>query len=180
MSPPAIPRNTNPMLVANASLLGPPELQFPSPNLNNYGDPLAKMVNDSGGPGGGGGMGDGEGPGIGPGHGPGLGPGWNGGWGGDAFRPGSNGVGYPTCDYCPDAKYSEEARKAKYQGVVLLQVIVSAEGRATNIQIVRGPGLGLEEQAVAAVQTWRFKPALGLNHVAVPTRIAIEVQFRLL
>jgi len=180
MAPPAIPRITNPILLAEASLLGPPELQFPSPNLNNYGDPLAKMVNDSGGSGGGGGIGDGEGTGDGSGHGPGLGPGWDGGTGNGPHRPGFNGVGYPTCDYCPDAKYSEEARKAKFQGVVLLQVIVSADGRATNILVVRGPGLGLEEQAVAAVKTWRFKPAFGPNRVPVPTRIAIEVQFRLL
>jgi periplasmic protein TonB len=180
MAPPAIPRTAHPILVAEVSLLGPPELQFPSLNLNNYGDPLAKMVNDSNGPGDGGGMGDGEGPGIGSGHGPGLGPGRNGGWGGDTFRPGSNGVGYPTCDYCPDAKYSEEARKAKFQGLVLLQVVVTPDGRATNIQIVRGPGLGLEEQAVEAVKTWRFKPAFGPNRVPVATRVAIEVQFRLL
>jgi len=125
-------------------------------------------------------MGDGDGTGIGPGHGPGLGPGWNGGVGNGPYLPWFNGVGYPTCDYCPDAKYSEEARKAKFQGVVLLQVIVSADGRATNIEVVRGPGLGLEEQAVAAVKTWRFKPAIGPNHVPVPTRVAIEVQFRLL
>ena len=180
MAPPLIPRNTNPILIAEASLVGPPELQFPSPNLNMLGDPLAKMVSDSDGPGSGGGMGDGDGTGIGPGHGQGLGPGWDGGIGGRSFKPGSNGVGYPTCDYCPDAKYSEEARKAKFQGVVLLQLIVAADGRATNIEVVRGPGLGLEEQAVAAVKTWRFKPALGPNRVPVPTRVSIEVQFRLL
>jgi len=180
MAPPAIPRDANPILVAEVSLVGPPELQIPSPILNRYGDPLAKMVNDSGGPGGGGGMGYGDGTGIGPGHGPGLGPGWDGGIGNGPHRPGFNGVGYPTCDYCPDAKYSEDARKAKFQGVVLLQVIVAADGRATNIEVVRGPGLGLEEQAVAAVKTWRFKPAIGPNHLAVPTRVAIEVQFRLL
>jgi periplasmic protein TonB len=180
MAPPAIPRNTNPILVAEASLVGPPELQFPSPNLNKYGDPVADMVNDSGGPGGHGGLGDGDGTGIGPGRGPGLGPGWNGGVGNGPNRPGFNGVGYPICDYCPDAKYSEEARKAKFQGVVLLQVIVAADGRATNIEVVRGPGLGLEEQAVVAVKTWRFKPAIGPNHMPVPTRVAIEVQFRLL
>jgi periplasmic protein TonB len=180
MAPPAIPRNTNPILVAEASLVGPPDMQFPSPNLNMLGDPLAKMVNDSDGPGGGGGMGDGNGTGIGSGHGPGLGPGWDGGVGNGPHRPGFNGVGYPICDYCPDAKYSEESRKAKFQGVVLLQVIVSADGHATNIEVVRGPGLGLEEQAVAAVKTWRFKPAFGPNRTPVPTRIAIEVQFRLL
>jgi TonB family protein len=180
MAPPLIPRNSNPILVAEASLVGPPELQFPSSNLSMWGDPLAKMVNDSDGSGAGGGMGDGEGTGDGSGHGPGLGLGWNGGKGNGPYRPGFNGVGYPTCVYCPDAKYSEEARKAKYQGLVLLQVIVSADGRATNIEVVRGPGLGLEEQAVAVVRTWRFKPALGPNYVPMPTRIAIEVQFRLL
>jgi protein TonB len=124
MAPPAVPRNTNPILLADANLVGPPDLQIPSPNLNKHGDPLANMVNDSDGPGGDGGMGDGDGTGIGIGHGPGLGAGRNGGTGGGAFKPGSNGVGYPVCDYCPDAKYSEEARKAKFQGVVLLQVIV--------------------------------------------------------
>jgi protein TonB len=180
MAPPSVPRDVNPILVAEASLVGPPELQFPSPNLSGYGDPLANMVNDSAGPGGGGGMGDGDGTGIGAGRGPGLGPGWNGGIGNGPYRPGFNGVGYPTCDYCPDAKYSEEARKAKFQGMVLLQVIISADGRVTNIDVVRGPGLGLEEQAVAAVKMWRFKPAFGPNHLAVPTRVAIEVQFRLL
>jgi periplasmic protein TonB len=180
-APPSIPRNEKPILVAEASLIGPPDLQFPSPNLNMDGNPFAKMVNDSNGPGNGGGMGDGEGAGMGSGHGPGFGPGGNGGWGGgDVFRPGSKGVGFPSCIYCPDAKYPEEARKAKFQGVVQLQVIVLPDGRATDIQVIRGPGLGLDEQAVAAVKTWRFKPALGPNRVPVPTQIIIEVQFRLL
>lgn len=178
--PPAIPRNANPILVADASLVGPLDLQIPSPNLDNYGDPLAKMINDSNGPGHGGGMGDNDGTGIGKGHGPGYGPGENGGAGGDTFRPGINGVGFPICVYCPDAKYPDEARKAKFQGLVELQVIVMPDGRATNIHVVRGPGLGMDEQAVAAVKTWRFKPALGPNRVPVPTQIIIEVQFRLL
>jgi len=179
-APPSIPRNRNPLLVADASLIGPPDLQFLSPNLSTAGNPMAKMINDSGGPGDGGGMGDGEGTGMGSGHGPGFGPGGNGGWGGGLFRAGSNGVGFPTCVYCPDAKYPEEARKAKFQGVVQLQVIVLPDGRAADIQVVRGPGLGLDEQAVAAVQTWRFKPALGPNRAPVATQIIIEVQFRLL
>jgi protein TonB len=180
MAPALIPRNSNPILVAEASLVGPPELQFLPSDLSRWGDPLAKMITYSDGSGAGGGMRDGEGTGDGSGHGPGLGPGWNGGTGNGPYRPGFNGVGYPTCVYCPDATYSEEARKAKYQGLVLLQVIVSADGRASHIEVVRGPGLGLEEQAVAVVRTWRFKPALGPNQVPVPTRIAIEVQFRLL
>ena len=180
LAPPSILRNENPRLVAVVTLLGPPELQIPSPNLNFYGDPLANLVNDSGGRGHGGGMGDGDGTGLGPGHGPGYGLGEEGGAGGNRFRPGSNGVGYPTCIYCPDAKYSEEARKAKFQGVVLLQVVVTPDGRAASIQVVRGPGLGLDDEAIAAVKTWRFKPALGPNRVPVATEIGIEVNFRLL
>jgi protein TonB len=180
IAPPSIPRNENPRLVAEASLLGPPELQIPSPNLNFYGDPLANVANGSGGQGHGSGMGNGDGTGLGNGHGPGYGLGEDGGVGGNKFKAGSNGVGYPTCVYCPDAKYSEDARKAKFQGLVLLQVIVSPDGRATNIQIVRGPGLGLDDEAIAAVKTWRFKPALGPNRVPVATEIDIEVNFRLL
>jgi TonB family protein len=180
MAPPSLPRNETPRLVAPASLLGSPDLQFPSPNIDRYGDPLLRLISDSEGQGSDGGMGNGKGPGLGDGVGPGLGPGREGGWGGDVFRPGGNGVGYPVCAYCPDAKYCEEARKAKFQGIVVLQVVVTTEGRAANIRVVSGPGLGLEEQAVTAVQTWRFRPALGPNRRPVATQIGIEVQFRLL
>lgn len=180
LAPPSRPHDTTSSLLAEAGLLGDPALQFPSPNLDRYGDPLAGLITDSDGPGKGSGMGDGSGTGDGNGIGPGLGPGRNGGLGGDTFRAGHNGVGFPECVYCPDAKYSEDARKAKFQGVVLLQVVVSPDGRATRIEVVRGPGLGLEEEAVEAVKTWRFKPALGPNRKPVATQIAIEVQFRLL
>jgi protein TonB len=179
-APPSIPRNPKPILVAEASLIGPPDLQLPSPDLNFYGDPLAKMVDDSSGPGRGGGMGNGQGTGIGPGQGPGFGPGRGGGAGGDSFEPGTNGVGFPICVYCPDARYSDDARKAKLQGVVELQVIVSADGRTADIRVVRGLGMGMEQQAVEAVKNWRFNPALGPNRKPVPTQVIIEVQFRLL
>lgn len=181
MAPPSLPRNETPRLVAAASLLGSPDVQFPSPDLDRYGDPLLHLISDSEGPGGGGGMGNGKGNGLGDGDGVGLGPGRVAGFGdGDVFRPGGNVIGYPVCVYCPDAKYSEEARKAKFQGIVLLRVVVAADGRAADIRVVSGPGLGLEEQAVMAVQNWRFRPALGPNRKPVATQIAIEVQFRLL
>ena len=69
------------------------------------------------------------------------------------------GVGMPTCEYCPSPEYSKEARKKKYEGVVVLSVVVTTEGKATNIQVIKGPGLGLDEKAVEAVRKWRFKPA---------------------
>jgi TonB family protein len=178
IAPPMV--HTNPESKIEATLLGPPELKIASPNLDNYGDPLAKLVTGSGGPGGGSGIGTGTGTGIGSGSGGGLGPGSGGGTGGGAFRAGVGGVGSPTCLYCPNPQYSEEARKAKYQGMVLLQIVVTPDGRATEIEVVKGPGLGLEEKAVEAVKQWRFKPALGPNGKPVPTIITVEVQFRLL
>lgn len=178
IAPPMV--HTKPDSKIEATLLGPPDLKIPSPNLDNFGDPLAQIVNGSGGPGGGSGIGSGTGTGIGSGSGGGLGPGEGGGTGGGAFRAGTGGVGYPTCVYCPLASYSEEARKAKYQGTVLLQVVVTPDGRASNIEVVKGPGLGLEDKAVEAVKTWRFKPALGPNGKPVPTMVTVEVNFRLL
>ena len=163
-----------------ASLLGPPDLKIPSPNMDNYGDPLSKLMSNSGGPGGGSGIGSGTGTGIGSGEGGGLGPGSGGGTGGGAFRPGVGGVGYPECFYHPDPKYSEEARKAKYQGTVLVQGTVAVDGQITDIQVVKGPGLGLEDKSVEAVKTWRCKPANGPNGKPVPTLVTIELNFRLL
>jgi periplasmic protein TonB len=178
--PVAVIRNPNPKLAVDPSLLGPPDLKVSNPALNNMGDPLAASVNYSGGPGGGGGIGTGTGGGIGSGSGGGLGPGEGGGTGGGMFRAGVNGVGQPACIYCPDPEYSDEARKAKYQGTVVLEVIVTADGRILEPHVLRGPGLGLEEKAMAAVRTWKMRPAVGPNGKPVTCRATIEIGFRLL
>lgn len=178
--PVAVIRNPNPKLAVDPSLLGPPDLKVSSPALSNMGDPLAASVNYSSGPGGGGGIGTGDGGGIGSGSGGGLGPGEGGGTGGGMFRAGVNGVGQPACIYCPNPDYSDEARKAKYQGSVLLDVIVTADGRVIDPRVLKGPGLGLEEKAIAAVKTWKMRPASGPNGRPVACRVNIEVVFRLL
>jgi len=181
ITPPLLaPRNLTPKLAAEPTLLGPPELKISSPDLVNFGDPLSGLLSASAGPGAGGGIGTGSGGGIGSGTGGGLGPGSGGGTGGGAFRPGTGGVGFPTCVYCPSPQYSEDARKAKYQGTVVLQVIITADGRATNIEVIKGPGLGLEDKAVEAARTWRFKAAVGPSGRPVATITLIEVNFRLL
>lgn len=177
--PEATIKNPNPKLPMDPSLLGPPDLKVQNPPLNNMGDPMAAVVNNSGGPGGGGGIGTGEMGGIGSGSGGGLGPGEGGGTGGGAFRAGVNGVGVPVCVYCPLPQYSDEARKAKYQGTVVLEVTITPDGRAIDIRVVKGPGLGLEEKAIEAVKGWKFKPAAGPSGKLVPTRVPIEVTFRL-
>ena len=179
IAPPMV--KTQPDSKIEATLLGPPDLKIPSPNLDNFGDPLAKIVNGSGGPGGGSGIGSGTGTGIGRGNGGGLGPGDGGGTGGGHFHPGVGGVGYPSVRvYCPDPKYSEEARKAKYSGVVVLQAVITADGRAIEIEVVKGPGMGLEEKAIETVKQWRFKPAMGPGGKAVAVVVPIEITFRLL
>jgi TonB family protein len=173
-------KNPNPKLPMDPSLLGPPDLKVSNPALTNMGDPLAAAVNFSGGPGGGGGIGTGVGGGIGSGSGAGLGPGSGGGTGGGEFRAGVNGVGQPACIYCPDPEYSDEARKAKYQGTVVLDVTVTSDGRVLDPRVVKGPGLGLEERALAQVRNWKMRPAMGPNGKPVTCRVQIEVLFRLL
>ena len=173
-------RNTNPKLAVDPSLLGPPDLKISNPALTNMGDPLAASVNFSGGPGGGGGIGTGSGGGIGSGSGGGLGPGSGGGTGGGEFRAGVNGVGQPRCIYCPDPEYSDEARKAKYQGTVLVDVTITLDGRISNPRVLRGPGMGLDEKALAAVKNWKMSPCVGPSGKTVVCTATIEIGFRLL
>jgi TonB family protein len=177
--PSATIKNPDPKLPAEPTLLGPPDLKVANPALSNFGDPLAASVNMSNGSGGGGGIGTGEGGGIGSGSGGGLGPGEGGGTGGGAFRAGVNGVGSPSCFYMPNPPYSEEARKAKYSGVVLVDAVVTVDGRVTEPRVIKSPGLGLDDTTVNTMKTWRCKAALGPNGRPVPTRVQFEVNFRL-
>ena len=78
-----------------------------------------------------------------------------------------------------DPEYSEEARKAKYSGTVLLAVIIDTEGHARDIRVVKSLGMGLDEKAMEAVAKWRFRPGMK-GRQAVNVRAQIEVNFRLL
>jgi TonB family protein len=178
-APTAVIKNPNPKLAMDPTLLGPPDLKVPNSSLTNMGDPLAPAVNLSNGSGGGSGIGTGEGGGIGSGTGGGLGPGEGGGTGGGAFRAGVNGVGLPSCFYMPSPPYSDEARKAKYSGTVLVEAIVTVDGRVTNPRVIKSPGLGLDETTVNTLRTWRCKPANGPNGKPVTVQVPFEVTFRL-
>lgn len=177
--PQVVIRNQNPALQVDPTLFGPPDLKLPNSNLPNWGDPRAALLTGSGGPGSGGGIGDGTGGGIGSGEGGGYGPGSGGGTGGGAFNAGTGGVSYASCIYCPRPEYSEEGYKAKYSGIVVLRVLISAEGKATNISVVKGLGLGMDEKAIEAVRTWRLRPSIGPNGKPVAAWNTIEVAFRL-
>lgn len=174
--PPMIVKNEHPKLQMDPSLINPPEtLQN---NLPNWGDPLAKLGVASNGIGSGAGMGSGNGGGIGSGNGAGFGPGSGGGFGGGAFKVGG-GVSAPAVIFKVDPEYSEEARKAKYSGEVMLSVVVDSEGHARNVKVVKSLGMGLDEKAIEAVEKWRFKPGMKDGH-PVNVMATIQVNFRLL
>ena len=158
--------------------MAPPDVQLPQVNMSQYGDPLAKLGPASNGPGSGGGIGTGSGGGVGPGRGQGFGPGSGGGVGGGPYRIGG-GVSAPQLVFKVEPEYSEEARKAKFQGTVVLYVVVDEKGNPRDLRVVRPLGLGLDQKAIEAVQKWRFKPGLKDGRpVAVSAQI--EVNFRLL
>ncbi len=88
------------------------------------------------------------------------------------------GISAPHLTYSPDPPYSETARQAKYQGTTVLWLMVDTDGLPKHIQIARPTGMGLDEQAVDAVEKWKFDPAMK-DGVAVPVQINVEVNFRL-
>lgn len=120
-------------------------------------------------------MGSGEGPGVGPGRGGGIG-------GGDfhaggIFRIGA-GVSPPRPIQTPDPEYSEEARKARFQGVCTLWLIVDTSGKPRDVHVAQSLGLGLDEKAIDAVRRWKFEPAMKDGR-PVAVRVNVEVTFRL-
>ena len=107
----------------------------------------------------------------------GVGPGSGAGYGGKTFSVG-NGVSAPRPIDTPDPEYSEEARKAKYQGVVVLWLVVGPDGRPRGMKVQRSLGMGLDQKAIEAVQRWKVEPAT-MNGRPVAVQISAEVNFHL-
>jgi TonB family protein len=76
-----------------------------------------------------------------------------------------------------EPQYTEEARKAKLAGAVVLYVEVTRDGRASNIRVQRSLGMGLDEKAIEAVQQWRFRPGMK-DGKPVTVAATLEVNFR--
>jgi TonB family protein len=177
--PEMVVRNENPKLPMEPTVVVPPQIHLAMNNLPNLGDPMSHLPSGppSNGTGSGGGIGSGSGGGVGSGEGPGVGPGRGGGIGGGVFRVGG-GVSAPKPLYAPDPEYSEEARKAKYQGTCVLWLVVGPDGRPRDIRVSRTLGLGLDEKAIEAVKQWKFEPAMK-DGKPVAVQINVEVSFRL-
>lgn len=176
--PSAVVTNTNPKLVMEPTIVVQPDAPLPQIASTNYGLPTGIPGPPSNGTGSGGGIGSGRGGGVGSGSGVGYGPGSGAGTGGGVYRIGG-GVSAPVPIFKPEPEYSEEARKAKFQGSVTLAIVILPDGTTSNIRVIRPLGLGLDEKAIEAVAKWRFRPSLK-DGKAVPVSANVEVNFRLL
>lgn len=173
---PALP--VEPTIQVQPDLLPPPDRTLP------LGLPDSLAMVPSAGPGSGGGIGSGRGGGVGPGHGTGYGPGegWNTG-GGSARLGGGDGaaIGQKVrILFLPRPDWTEEARRNRIQGKVLLNALFTTEGQVRDIQVVRGLGYGLDEMAIDAARRIRFNPATDPSGRPISVRMTVAVDFRLL
>ena len=148
------------------------EIEAPDQSVPLVGTGSTNVTLGAGGSGGG--IGGGNGPGVGSGY----GPGYGGGTGGGLYQVGKN-VTAPVPLFTPEAEFSDEARRAKYQGVCIVGLIVDVHGDPQNVHVVRALGMGLDEKALEAVRKYKFKPAMKDNKTPVPVAVNVEVNFRL-
>jgi protein TonB len=181
ITPPAIVvRNEHPKLAVEPTVVAPPKMEIAASKLPHLGDPAAPAMPNpafSNGTGAGGGIGSGSGGGVGKGAGPGIGEGRGGGIGGGVFRVGG-GVLAPKPISTPDPQYTDQARRAQYEGTCVLAMIVGPDGKPRDIRIQRGLAMGLDQKAIEAVQQWRFDPATKDGR-PVAVQISVEVAFKL-
>jgi periplasmic protein TonB len=122
-------------------------------------------------------MGNGSGTGLGSGNGSGIGPGSGGNTGGGPKRIGG-GVSAPVLIFSVEPEFSEEARKAKVAGNVLVNLWVDTNGNPSHVHVIRGVGMGLDEKAMEAVRQYKFKPAME-NGKPVLVELNVEVNFQI-
>ncbi len=169
--PPRMNRDEDPALSVPPAIFDP-NAPTNASTVTHLGLPWMSVETDSAGPGKGRGFGDGDGDTMGDGNGPGAGM-------GDNDGPYANLVSPVTCLYCPEPGYTEEARKAKLQGKLLLEVLVGTDGKAMRIRVLKGLGMGLDERALEAVRAWRFSPGRDALKHPVPAWVTIETHFQL-
>jgi protein TonB len=180
ITPPAvILRNEHPKLAVEPTIVIPPEVKLVAANnMPNIGNPLSGQVMPSNGSGSGSGIGEGSGGGIGKGEGPGYGAGKGGGTGGGLYHRGE-GASDPAIISQVDPEFSEEARKAKFQGLCVLSIIVEPDGTPSNIRVSSSLGMGLDEKAIEAVKKWKFRPSMKDGRPVRYGPVEVDVDFHL-
>ncbi len=179
--PPVVVRNNEaPKLAMEPTIVADPNVPLPTLHMGVVGDPFALAGPPSNGTGKNGGIGEGDGGGVGPGHGRGLGPGEDYGVGGGPGGMGSRGAVTPaSLLWKVEPEYSDEARRARLQGAVVLYLEVDEQGKPRNVKVRQSLGLGLDEKAIEAVLRWKFRPGR-MGGKVVSTSALVEVNFRLL
>jgi TonB family protein len=95
------------------------------------------------------------------------------------FNPkNSASVKMPRCANCQSPDYVDAARAVKFQGTVLLSVVITEQGRVTSIYVLKGAPFGLTAKAIEAVQHWSLRPG-EIDGKPSAIRIQVEVTFRL-
>lgn len=169
LNPPKAPPLQDPKVIIEPTIDVDPNLKMARTDLLSLGLPNSPNVGTS--------LGNGRGTGIGSGNGSGIGPGSGGNMGG-GIRHIGGGVIAPQVLYAPEPEFSEEARKAKISGNVLVYLVVDASGRPTRLRVARGLGAGLNEKALDAVSHYKFKPAME-NGQAVAVEMYVDVNFQI-
>ena len=167
LNPPKAPPTIAPKINIPVTVDVQPDIKMAKSDVLNFGMPNSPLVGMS--------MGNGKGTGLGSGNGAGIGPGSGSNMGGGLPKVGG-GVSAPVVLFAPEPEFSEEARKAKVAGNVLVYLQVDANGHPTHVRVLRGIGLGLDEKAMEAVRQYKFKPAME-NGRPVAVEMNVEVNF---
>jgi protein TonB len=94
----------------------------------------------------------------------------------EIFPPGGN-VRSPELVRKVEPDYPEAARRARIEGVVILEAVITAQGGVEDVRVVHSAGPLLDSAAAAALARWRYRPAT-LNGRAVRVRLTVNVSFR--
>ncbi|MDE1163659.1 MAG: TonB family protein [Acidobacteriaceae bacterium] len=169
LMPPKAPPTVAPKLALEPTVVVQPDLKLADNRLPDLGVPNSTLKGFS--------LGRGRGTGIGSGNGAGIGPGSGGNLGGGVYRVGGA-VHAPVLTYSIEPEFSEEARKAKFSGDVIVGLIVDEQGHSQNVHVLRDVGLGLGAKAVEAVRQYRFRPAIK-DGKPVKVEMSIDVIFQI-
>lgn len=173
IAPPMTPLIQQPRLPAESAIAIrlPDDSSMPNIGVHNS----INVTRASNGPGTDGGMGTGKNGDYGPGNGNG---GWGPGNGSTIYAPGQAGLILPTLIFAPQAEFSDEARRKKYQGVCMVALIVDTHGNPQDLRVIRALGMGLDEKALEVIRKYKFKPGTK-DGKPVPVRITVRIDFNL-
>ena len=167
--PPKAPPLQQPKLAVEPTVVVQPNLHLADNKMPDLGMPNSSLHGPMS-------LGNGSGTGIGSGNGSGIGPGSGGNTGGGVYHVGGL-VRAPELVHEVEAEFSEEARKAKFSGNVIVSLIVDDSGNPQRVRCARDVGMGLCDKAIEAVRQYRFKPATK-DGKPVKVEMSVEVNFQ--